>query len=92
MPEGKKASELLNAAEQSVFEIAEGRLQDGGPQSILPLLTSAVDKIERLYRNKDPITGIPTGYTDLDKLTAGLQDSDLIIVAARPSMGKTALA
>jgi replicative DNA helicase len=55
-------------------------------------LTSAVDKIERLYRNKDPITGIPTGYTDLDKLTAGLQDSDLIIVAARPSMGKTALA
>ncbi len=92
LPEGKKASELLNAAEQSVFEIAEGRLQDGGPQSILPLLTSAVDKIERLYRNKDPITGIPTGYTDLDKLTAGLQDSDLIIVAARPSMGKTALA
>ena len=92
LPEGKKANELLNEAEQAVFQIAEGRLQEGGPQSVVPLLTAAVNKIETLYRNRDPITGIPTGYPDLDRMTAGLQNSDLIIVAARPSMGKTSLA
>ena len=92
LPEGRKAAELLDAAEQAVFQIAEGRLKDGGPQHVVPLLTDAVNRIETLYRTRDPITGLATGYPDLDRMTAGLQNSDLIIVASRPSMGKTSLA
>jgi replicative DNA helicase len=75
-----------------VFRIAEGRLKDGGPQKLLPLLTSAVQRIERLFATRNPITGVPSGFDDLDKKTAGLQPSDLIIVAGRPSMGKTSFA
>ena len=59
---------------------------------MVPLLTDAVNRIETLYRTRDPITGLATGYHDLDRMTAGLQNSDLVIVASRPSMGKTSLA
>ena len=92
LPEGRKAADVLDAAEQAVFQIAEGRLKEGGPQHVVPLLTDAVNRIETLYRTRDPITGLATGYHDLDRMTAGLQNSDLIIVASRPSMGKTSLA
>ena len=92
LPEGRKASDLLDAAEQAVFQIAEGRLKEGGPQHVVPLLAKAVNKIESLYRTGDPITGLATGFHDLDRMTAGLQDSDLVIVASRPAMGKTSLA
>jgi replicative DNA helicase len=91
-PEGRPSDELLDNAEQEVFRIAEGRLKDGGPQKLLPLLTSAVQRIERLFATRNPITGVPSGFDDLDKKTAGLQPSDLIIVAGRPSMGKTSFA
>ena len=91
VPEGRGVEELLDNAERLVFEIAEqqarGRL---GYRSIKQLLTGALDRIDELYVNQNPITGVATGYTDLDDLTSGLQRSDLVIVAGRPSMGKTA--
>ena len=90
--DGKPSEELLDAAEQEVFQISEGRLKGGGPEGVLPLLSRAVDRIEKLYESRNPITGMPTGFDELDKKTAGLQSSDLIIVAGRPSMGKTAFA
>jgi replicative DNA helicase len=91
-PEGKSSAEVVEIAEQSVFEIAENRSRDGGPEKVAPLLSKAVERVEFLYNTKGAITGVATGFTDLDSRTAGLQSSDLVIVAARPSMGKTALA
>jgi replicative DNA helicase len=89
-PQGRPSSELLDMAESEVFRIHEGRLRDAGPESVVPLLARAVQRIESLYASRNPITGLATGFDDLDKKTAGLQASDLIIVAGRPSMGKTA--
>ncbi|MGK0224255.1 MAG: replicative DNA helicase [Limisphaerales bacterium] len=91
-PDGKNSDALVEMAEQSVFEIAENRTQQGGPEKVAPLLTRAVEKLEYLFSNKGAITGVATGFTDLDKKTAGMQPSDLVIVAARPSMGKSAFA
>ncbi len=89
---GKKASEILDEAEQRVFNIADERPQDQGPQYINPLLTQAVDRIDELAGLDGGLTGVPTGYKDLDEMTSGWQKSDLVIVAGRPSMGKTAFA
>ncbi len=91
-PDGRDSNDLVELAEKSVFEIAEQRSQDSGPEKVAPLLSKAVEKVEFLYNTKGAITGVPTGFTDLDNKTAGLQKSDLVIVAARPSMGKTAFA
>jgi replicative DNA helicase len=92
-PEGRTSVELLDEAERMVFEIAEQRSRGGqGFQPIRTLLTGAVDRIETLFQQEDPITGISTGFTDFDAKTSGLQRSDLIIVAGRPSMGKTSFA
>lgn len=90
--DGRPSAELLDLAEQEVFQISEGRMKGGGPESVMPLLNRAVDRIEKLYASRSPITGLATGFDDLDKKTAGLQPADLVIVAGRPSMGKTALA
>jgi replicative DNA helicase len=91
--EGRKSAELLDEAERKVFEIAEqGARGGGGFHSIKSLLTKAVDRIETLFEQDDPITGLSTGFTDLDRMTSGMQPADLVIVAGRPSMGKTALA
>jgi len=90
--DGRPSEELLDLAEQEVFQISEGRLKGGGPVKVVPLLQRAVDQIERLRLTGNTITGIPTGFDDLDKLTTGLQKSDLVIVAGRPSMGKTSFA
>ncbi len=92
MPEGKSDEELLDLAEQEVFEIAEERAKNDGPLAVNPLLDGAVQRVKELSENKGGITGLATGFADLDRLTAGLQKSDLIIVAGRPSMGKTSLA
>ncbi len=93
LPEGRESAELLDEAERKVFEIAErGAKNRGGFESIKSLLTKAVDKIERLFEQNEPITGLSTGFTDLDDKTAGLHPADLVIVAGRPSMGKTAFA
>ncbi len=92
MPEGRSDEALLDYAEQQVFEISEDRLKNDGPQAVNPLLDRAVKRIDELSKSKGAITGLATGFADLDKLTAGLQKSDLVIVAGRPSMGKTSLA
>jgi replicative DNA helicase len=92
-PAGRSAGQLLDEAEAKIFEIAEsGHRSNQGFQEIQPLLRSAVERIDELYHRDNPseVTGIPTGYTDIDRMTSGLQPGDLIIVAGRPSMGKTA--
>ena len=91
-PDGRASEEILNEAEQKIFQIAEDRPNQGGPEDINPLLKRAVDKIDFLFNNDSDMTGVTTGFDDLDKKTAGMQPSDLIIVAARPSMGKTTFA
>ncbi len=82
---------LLEQAEQKFFELAQGRLA----KSFVPMSQSvkpAIELVDKLSRQKEKITGVPTGYKDIDTITAGLQPSDLIIIAGRPSMGKTSLA
>ncbi|MDD2685839.1 MAG: replicative DNA helicase [Gallionella sp.] len=92
-PSGRDAAELLDEAERRVFEIAEaGSKGKQGFFSMPPLLTQVVERIETLYGREDnsDVTGTATGFSDLDRMTSGLQAGDLIIVAGRPSMGKTA--
>jgi replicative DNA helicase len=93
-PEGKSSEELLDFAESRVFKIAEQREnKNEGPKDLNSILSSTVDKIEELMRtDNDGVTGLTSGFNDLDKMTSGFQPSDLIIVAARPSMGKTTFA
>ena len=94
-PLGRSAKELLDNAEKQVFAIAEaGARGQQGFREIQPLLTEVVERIDTLYKRDNPsdVTGIPTGFTDLDRMTSGLQPGDLIVVAGRPSMGKTAFA
>jgi replicative DNA helicase len=91
--EGRETADLLENAERQVFKIAEQRQRgQGGFTSIKSLLARAVDKIETLFEQEGSITGAATGFTDFDELTSGLQPADLIIVAGRPSMGKTTIA
>ncbi len=89
-PGGRTSEELINEAEAKVFKISDDRPNVGGPESVRPLLTKAVERIDLLYQTKGALTGVSTGFRDLDEITSGLQASDLIIVAGRPSMGKTA--
>lgn len=92
-PEGRSSAELLDDAERHVFEIADQMSKaSGGFQSIKILLSQAVNRIETLFERDEPITGLATGFTDFDMMTSGLQHADLIIVAGRPSMGKTTYA
>ncbi|WP_394781154.1 replicative DNA helicase [Undibacterium sp.] len=92
-PQGKEVKQMLDDAESKIFAIAEeGSRGAQGFTAIQPLLTQVVERIDELY-NRDhtsDITGVPTGFNDLDRMTSGLQPGDLIIVAGRPSMGKTA--
>lgn len=91
-PEGMDTVQILDEAERRVFAIAESSPSVSGPVNIKSVLTSTVDRIDQLYHSTDSVTGLPTGYTDLDQMTSGLQPSDLVILAARPSMGKTSFA
>lgn len=93
-PQGRSCEDLLDLAESRVFQIAENRAsKNEGPKSIDHILEDTVARIDHLYRNPhNGVTGVSSGYLDLDKKTAGLQKSDLIIVAGRPSMGKTTFA
>lgn len=91
-PDGRASAELLDAAEQAVYRIADERPRDGGPVAVNPILKSAVERIEKLFDAKGSITGTSTGFKDLDEMTSGLQKSDLVIVAGRPSMGKCIVA
>src|SRR3984957_14087943 len=83
-----EADLILDQAEHAIFAIADDKVRDGFV-SLRDLAQGSLDTIERLHARKELVTGVPTGFTDLDELTSGLQASDLIIVAGRPSMGKT---
>jgi replicative DNA helicase len=87
-PERRSAHELIDYAEKRIFDISEKGHRRGEFQPINRLLSQAVDRIDQLYRSTSPLTGVPTGFTDLDDMTSGLQAADLIIIAGRPSMGK----
>ena len=92
-PEGRSAGELLDTAEKNIMDISEqGAGRRGSFQPIKTLLTGAVDRIDKLFRSDSPITGVSSGFADLDAMTSGLQPGDLVIVAGRPSMGKTSFA
>lgn len=91
-PEGRTSAELIDEAERLIMQIGEQGPKAGGPQDVGTLLTETVQRIEELCNSGGDITGLTTGYIDLDKFTSGLQKSDLVIVAGRPSMGKTAFA
>jgi len=89
-PDGRDSTEILDVAESKVFKIAEkGARAKEGFVGIKNLLTKAVDRIDTLFQQDNPITGLPTGFIEFDEKTSGLQSGDLIIVAGRPSMGKT---
>jgi len=91
--DGRTATELVDEAERLVFDIAEKGTRTGsGFRSLKQILPAAVDRIDLLHQSDGDITGISTGYSEFDKLTAGLQGGELIIIAGRPSMGKTSLA
>jgi len=91
-PQGRTSSELIDVAERSVFSIAEQGTKIGGPVNIKDYLAKTMDRIDTLFHSETSITGVPTGYYELDNLTSGLQPSDMVVIAARPSMGKTAFA
>jgi replicative DNA helicase len=90
--DGQAVTELLDTAERKILGIAEQHTRGSGPQEIKGLLAEAVEHVDKLFQSKEPLTGMPSGFKDLDDKTSGMQRSDLIIVAGRPSMGKTALA
>src|SRR5690349_4129410 len=94
-PSGKEVNQLLDEAESKIFQIAEnGARKDTGLLGIAPILAKVYERIDHLHQQDNPsdVTGVPSGFHDLDIRTAGLQPGDLIIVAGRPSMGKTAFA
>lgn len=90
--QGRSIVDLLDAAEQKVFAISETGTRGSGPVNLKDYLAKTMDKIDTLFHSGTAITGVPTGYHDFDDMTSGLQASDLVIIAGRPSMGKTTFA
>jgi replicative DNA helicase len=91
--DGQTARELVDRAEQRVFEIAEGSFRGReGARAVRELLPGVIDQIDEWHTNPDKLRGLPTGFTDFDKITGGLRPGDLVIIAGRPSMGKSTLA
>ena len=92
-PEGRDPGDLVDEAERRVFEIAEkGQRRGSGFVHLRKILPGTIDRLDELQNSEGHITGLPTGFDDLDRVTAGLQGGDLVVVAGRPSMGKTSLA
>ncbi len=92
-PKGKAVDKILDEAEQKIFNIGEeGSRMKQGFQSMDSLVVQLLDRVQEMADNPNDITGVPTGFHDLDKMTSGLQPGDLVVLAARPSMGKTAFA
>ena len=91
--QGRSVDKILDEAEQKIFHIGEegSRMQEGF-QGMDKLVVELLDRVEEMAANPNDITGVPTGFVDLDRMTAGLQAGDLVVLAARPSMGKTAFA
>ena len=86
----KVLAEVLDESQQEIFDLRQSRLQRGF-RSIRPLVTANIDAIEKLFHKQDRFLGIPTGFMDFDHMTSGLQPGNFVIIAARPSMGKTTL-
>lgn len=91
-PEGESTLTLLSDAEKAIAEIAEGNRQDSGPEHVKELFRDTISELREIASNPGGLTGLPTGFSNIDERTSGLQKSDMIIVAARPSMGKTTYA
>jgi replicative DNA helicase len=91
-PQGRSSAELIDEAERLIMQIGEQGPKAGGPRDVGALLAETVERIEELCNTGSDITGLSTGYVDLDRFTSGLQKSDLIVIAGRPSMGKTSFA
>ena len=92
-PQGRPVSQIVDESEQKIFNIGEqGKRNKDGFQSMDSLVVKLLDRVQEMADNPNDVTGVRTGFYDLDRMTAGLQPGDLIVLAARPSMGKTALA
>ncbi len=91
-PEGRNSQELLDDAERQVFAISENRAREAMPESVKGIASRVIDLLDTLAQSQGGITGTSTDYADLDRLTSGLQPADMVIVAGRPSMGKTTFA
>jgi len=91
-PEGRSSAEILDEAERKVYAIAEQGSYSQGPEAVKNIVPGIVDKLDELMQSQGGITGLSTNYTDLDRMTSGLQPADMVIVAGRPSMGKTTFA
>ena len=92
-PQGRSVSQIVDESEQKIFNIGEqGKRNKDGFQSMDSLVVKLLDRVQEMADNPNDVTGVRTGFFDLDRMTAGLQPGDLIVLAARPSMGKTALA
>ncbi|WP_119344716.1 replicative DNA helicase [Facilibium subflavum] len=92
-PQGRKVEEIMDLAEQKILSIAESGVQKSdGPKSVSSIIPNVIDRIDAMMESSDGITGTATGFTDLDELTSGLHPANLVIVAGRPSMGKTTFA
>ena len=92
-PQGRPVERILDEAEQKIFNIGEeGSRMKQGFQSMDTLVVDLMDRVQEMADNPNDITGVPTGFYDLDRMTSGLQAGDLVVLAARPSMGKTAFA
>ncbi len=91
-PAGRSSRDVLDTAESRIFSIAAEGASRTGPQPVKALLKKSIDRLDELMRSDSPLTGLATGFRDLDAFTCGLQKGDLVIVAGRPSMGKTSFA
>ena len=92
-PQGRAVSQIVDESEQKIFNIGEqGKRNKQGFQAMDSLVVSLLDRVQEMADNPNEVTGVPTGFYDLDRMTAGLQPGDMIVLAARPSMGKTAFA
>jgi len=91
-PDGRSCHEIVEAAESAIFKVSDQDVRGNEPIQISTFLAQATDRIDTLYRSKGDLAGTPTGFVDLDSMTAGMHAGDLIIIAGRPSMGKTSFA
>ena len=91
-PGGDDALTLVSDAEKAIAQIAEGHRKDGGPELVAPILKNTLEQLDQMFNQPEGLTGLTTGFNEIDNRTSGFQKADLIIVAARPSMGKTTYA
>ncbi len=91
-PAGDDSLTLVSDAEKAIAQIAEGSRKNGGPQLVAPILKQTLEQLDQMFNQPDGLTGITSGFTEIDSRTSGFQKADLVIVAARPSMGKTTYA